>query len=155
MGIKIKDAGGVLQTAASLKVMDGATLRTIRTVKVMDATATLRLVASLAPAMTASITPPYETAYGYSPGVATVTSGSVVAAPTGGLAPYTYAWTRLSGVGTINSPALATSSFSASVAESETDSGEFQVTVTDSAGQTATATANVDFTNTYTGGGFL
>ncbi len=77
----------------------------------------------------------------------TATTNSVTATPTGGLAPYTYAWVRLTGTGSANSATSAATTFSASVGPGDSLSGDFQCTVTDSAGGTATAAVTAIFVN--------
>jgi hypothetical protein len=70
----------------------------------------------------------------------TITTGSVTATPTGGLAPFTYAWTRLSGdPANPTAPTNATTSFSLFANDPASFSAVFRCTVTDSLGTTATA----------------
>lgn len=153
MPFKMEDAGGVLRTVTVMKVADaGGEIRTIRTAKVMDSGSTLRTVATFASAMTVAISPSAVFGFGFGAGSALSTTDPVTATPTGGLAPYTYAWTRLSGDGEAMSPTLATTTFRDDVPEGETTEGTFRVTVTDSAAQTATADVTASFTNSYSGG---
>jgi hypothetical protein len=66
-----------------------------------------------------------------------VSSSSATATPSGGTAPYTYAWARRSGDISIviSSPSAATTGFSATVSNFNTPkTGVFGVTVTDSLG---------------------
>ena len=63
----------------------------------------------------------------------------------GGIAPYTYSWSRLTG-SRINVPAPQTATFTVSLGWSENLTESFQVTVTDNAGNQATAPLNVTFT---------
>lgn len=79
-------------------------------------------------------------------------TSTTTATPVGGLSPYTYAWTRLSGEGSPNSPTMATTNFGATIFP-VTEFGFFRVTVTDSVGQTATATVSATFRNLGGGGG--
>lgn len=69
---------------------------------------------------------------------ATVTAGPCTATPTGGVAPFTYAWVKLSGDDiTITAPTAATTSFNASgMANGEDRSATFRCTVTDTLGTT-------------------
>jgi hypothetical protein len=86
---------------------------------------------------------------------ATLTTASTTVTPSGGTAPYTYAWTFVSGDSfTITSASAATTTFSATLNEDEFVSGIYRCTVTDSTGGTPlTATADVPVTITRTGGG--
>lgn len=71
-----------------------------------------------------------------SPAFGATTKASTCAV-TGGVPPYSYAWVRLSGeLATINSPSLASTTFSLGGEGSAT----FQVTVTDGRGSTASDT---------------
>jgi hypothetical protein len=83
----------------------------------------------------------------------TVTSNSVTVTPSGGTAPYTYAWTRLSGDSAVaaNSPTTATTTFSANVPKWDSREATMQCTVTDSL--SATTTVNVLVTLTHNGTG--
>lgn len=67
------------------------------------------------------------------------TTNSVTVTPAGGSAPYTYAWTFVSGDSvTVNSPASATTSFSTTLAPEDETSSVYRCTVTDDNGTTAT-----------------
>jgi hypothetical protein len=78
------------------------------------------------------------------------TTPAAVASPSGGLAPYTYAWTFSVGGASIviTSPTAASTTFSASGLSSagETRSGTAVCTVTDSLGQTGTCSVSVSIT---------
>lgn len=63
--------------------------------------------------------------------------------PSGGLGPYRYQWTLLSGPITLGTPNLATVSASASVPYNQSRTGTARVTVTDSLGTTASATISI------------
>lgn len=79
---------------------------------------------------------------------ASLTSEAVTVAPVGGTGPYTYAWTKLSGGAvTINSPAAATTTFTAATMDiGESRTAYFLCTVTDAATDTVTtATVTVTF----------
>lgn len=78
-------------------------------------------------------------------GPGNVTTPPITATPSGGLSPYTYSWTRVSGVGTVNSPTSATTTFSATLANGDDVSGTFRVTVTDSLATVATADVTIQF----------
>jgi hypothetical protein len=79
----------------------------------------------------------------------TVTSIAVDAAPSGGSAPFTYAWVKLSGAGSALSPSVATTAFRATgVPAYDSFVGVFRCTATDALGATAQADVTVEFTNT-------
>lgn len=98
-----------------------------------------------------SVTISPGSAYGFlfdpepAPLFATVTTNSVTATAAGGTGPYTYAWTKVSGDSALsaNSPAAATTTFSANVAKNDERSGVWRVTATDSLAATATADITV------------
>lgn len=67
-----------------------------------------------------------------------ITTDGALATPSGGLAPYTYVWAKLSGDNiTVNSPASASTSFTGSVPADSTRSAIFRCTCTDSLGTSA------------------
>lgn len=85
-----------------------------------------------------------------------MTTDRSVATPTGGLAPFTYAWTILSQTGlsglTINSPSSASTTFTASVPSGNNGSATFRCTATDALGTTAHDDVTVGFTKIASGG---
>jgi hypothetical protein len=84
---------------------------------------------------------------GFIVGEGTVTTATVNATPTGGIAPYTYSWARVgAGSGEPDSPTTAGTRFNRYVNLGEVSSETFRVTVT-SAGQTATADVSATFTS--------
>lgn len=153
---KVLDAGATLRTITSMKVLDGATLRTVVRAKVMDSDGvTLRTVATFVTALTASPSPSSVTGIGYSPtSPVNVTSDPASCVPSGGLPPYTYAWTIISGSATINSPTLATTTFSKSISSFSTpEYATARCTVTDSDGNTATVDVSITFVLIFDAGG--
>jgi hypothetical protein len=83
-----------------------------------------------------------------------ITSGTITATPSGGTAPYTYAWTVVSSSPTtvsITSPGLASTTVTADASSGEVDC-TLRCTVTDAVG--SSVSADVDGTFTYTPGGF-
>lgn len=77
----------------------------------------------------------------------TVISTASAAVPSGGLAPYTYAWTMLTGTATALSPTTALCRFSESgLAAEEMRTSTARCTVTDASGQTATADITIIIT---------
>lgn len=109
-----------------------------------------RTVLSFTPAMTASINPTSttETVNPPYPTVATAVSGVITATPAGGTAPYSYAWTVLSGgPASFSNASAASTAVIAVLGAEESRSITVQVTITDANGSTATATANATLTN--------
>ena len=90
-------------------------------------------------------------------GAANITTASVVVTPSGGIAPYTHAWTQTSSSAltwTIGAASAATTSFTAqSVPEGTSDSVIFQDTVTDAVGNKAAV--SVSATARHFSGGTL
>jgi hypothetical protein len=87
-------------------------------------------------------------------GVSTGNSASVTASASGGVSPYTYAWTRISGSTAItaNSASAATTTFNvSSIADATTLEAVFRVTATDDDLLTDTADVVVTFERSDTG----
>lgn len=74
-------------------------------------------------------------------------SYAVTAVPSGGLAPFTYAWTVLSGTFTISTAALAKTTFRATLDYGQSTSGTARCTVTDSLGTQVTVDVSVLLAN--------
>ena len=144
MTMKIMDAGGTLRTVSSMKVMDGGSLRNVRTVKIMDAdNTTLRTVAVFASSLSLAVTPDPAGDADYT----NVQSAALLATPTGGLAPYTYSWSKVSGT-TMNLSAPTSASTFISSPPMEIGQGVqavYRCTCTDNAGQVASDDVTVTF----------
>lgn len=156
MTMKVRTAGAV-QTITAAKVKQSGVERTVRSVKVMDG-GTLRTVATFAPPMTLSVSPTTVSGTASSGSAVTVTTTTTTATPSGGSAPYTYAWSFVSKSGgntpTALSPTFATSAFQqTNVAALDSNTAVFRCTVTDSFGTTATADVNLAFVNFGASGG--
>lgn len=93
-----------------------------------------------------TLNPTSVSGFGNSGASANVTTGNVTATPSGGVAPYTFAWAQKGGSGntwTIGSAAAATTSFTCqALAAGATDETLFEVTVTDSLGSKGKATVD-------------
>lgn len=113
-------------------------------------------IAAYTSPLTVTITPASTNGSSGDNSPVSVVTPNVTASVSGGLAPYTYAWTNVvNGGGTASSaiqPTMATTAFikpSVPAATGYTDT--LRVTVTDSLGRTGTADISVDFVNV---GGF-
>lgn len=131
---------GTLRDIKSLFAMQAGVSRRARTLKVMDGDE-LRTVGVFAPPLSVSANNVFGAGFQNSQ------SGSSTAAPTGGLAPFTYAWTRVSGETLITSGAnSAKANFASGILDPyQTRQAVYRVTVTDSLGQTASADITVLF----------
>lgn len=77
-----------------------------------------------------------------------LTTNQVTVTPSGGTAPYTYAWAKVSGdTVTINAATAATTDFTGTPATNETLAGEYRCTVTDNVAATASITVGVSIGN--------
>lgn len=148
MPISIWDAGGVLREATRLSLWDGARLVPAKILKAMDDTATLRTVGTFAGTLAATIIPsPVTRTVVGAPG-SSVTTGLVTATPTGGLTPYTYAWTCTSHSNptapSIAAPSNASTTFTQTDADF-TNTATFQCVVTDFSGASVSVSVNATF----------
>lgn len=97
------------------------------------------------PPLTISVAPTAPAASRNNPGPITTAS---TATPSGGVAPFTYNWTRVTGSRiTVSNGSTATATFSATLGWGENLSESFQVAVTDAASQAKTASVTVTFTS--------
>ena len=150
MTIKVRQSGST-KTAVGMKIKHAGSVRRVSSVKVMDG-GTLKVAAQFAPplSVTASPTTVLGGAGSNYPAAAKTESTTVITS--GGQAPFTYSWARLSGgIGNADQPSKATTTFTAVISPGSFDV-TFRVTVTDAFGQTATADVLAKFVN-Y-GGGF-
>lgn len=144
MALRLKDTGGTLRTITNLSILDGATPRTLRTLKVMGTdNVTLRTVAVFAAALTLATS-------GSTTGVTFLSStcsvGPITATPTGGLAPFTYVWAVISGTCTISGGTSASATFiKYGMSPGITEFATVRCTCTDSAGQVATVDVDLTF----------
>lgn len=149
--LRVRDSGGTLRTITQLRARDaGNTLRTITRIRTRDASNTLRTVYDPAGASSLTATPDHSTRFGSCFGTGTSTTNSVTVTASGGTAPYSYAWTRVTSDHptndpTANSPAAATTTFTqTNIGVAEGYTATFRCTVTDA--NTNTATCDVDCT---------
>lgn len=95
------------------------------------------------PPLSASISP--NPTYGSRTGAGSVTAGPATVAPSGGVAPYSYSWSRVSGDAfTINSPTAYATTFTAAVPAGVLRFGIYQCVVTDSLGATVAPNTTVE-----------
>lgn len=114
-------------------------------------------IATYTTPMSVSFTPPFAAGSAASGSPVTVVTNTVTGVVTGGLGPFSYAWSLVSSSGgetsTASSPAFASSFFSKpSVASGEVWGDTFRLTVTDSIGSTASGDLAVSFSNNGAGG---
>ena len=153
MAIKVRDAG-TLRTIKKGYAKVGGVLRPLKRVYVNN-NGTLRLVAVFAEPLTVAANDVSGTGNG-STGATAVTN-TTTAVPSGGTAPFTYAWTLLTNGGGAASyatnPSSATTAFvKTGLAQSSSFTDTWRVTVTDANGETATDGVFAVFSNGSTGG---
>lgn len=136
--------GGSFEDIESGVVRVGNVWKTLSSVRVYEGGAWKEGKAFI-PALSLAISPPTVSATRSGPGV--VTTALVSATPTGGRAPYTYAWTRTSGVGSATTPTSASTAFTATLGIGDDTFGDFRCTVTDDLGTTAIANITAFFTS--------
>jgi len=107
-------------------------------------------------ALSVSVTPIVASGFGSSPLAATITSNTVAGVASGGLPPYTYNWTYLSGTTGFNcaTPTSSSTYWYKSVASSVSENSIWRLTVTDAASATATVDISIDLSNLYFGYSF-
>lgn len=151
MPTTIRDATNTARNITGIAVRDDVgTLRTISEVRARDTNGTLRLVWSSAPPLSVAASPDYV--FGVTLGGGSVATGNTTATPTGGTAPYTYAWTVTafdnSVTPSVTAPTSATTSFlQTNIGLGESFSATFQIEVTDSNALTAVDTVSASFTD--------
>jgi hypothetical protein len=146
--IRMRDSAGTLRTISQLRMRDSAgTLRTITRVRMRDPNNVLRTVydPSGASSFSASASDSFTVGFG----VSTATTNSTTITPSGGTAPYSYAWTLTETSHettdpTATLPAAATTAFQ----QTNMDPGmiytaQFRCTVTDSSTPALTTTVDV------------
>ena len=145
--IRLRDSGGVLRTIARIRMRDaGGVLRAVQQVRMRDSGGVLRTVfVYLSLSLDATYISEVDSGAAAS---GTTTSAAVTGTPVGGTAPFSYAWTRISGDAqiTAGSPAAAATTFSAACFDGIMYSAIFRLTVTDANGATASRDVQVDLT---------
>jgi hypothetical protein len=98
----------------------------------------------IGPALSAAAVPTDVSGYGNSGAAANITTALVIATPTGGVSPYTFAWVQTSTspyTWVIGAASSASTSFTCNtLGAGATAEADFEVTITDALGNSATAT---------------
>lgn len=146
MTMKVR-VGGVLRTISNGYVRVGGQRKRLTAIKARSG-GTLRTIAQFADPLSVNITPLTISGAVSLPGNQPVTTDAATAVPTGGLGPFSYAWTVAVGAPiTINTPTMASTTATKNVGSGDSETGTLQVTVTDAIGQTATDTIDAFFSN--------
>lgn len=150
-------SGGVTRTVAAMHVRVGGTTRAVARAWLRDNGALKQFFASMDSQSGGStnspsgitVSPTGATGFANSAGTTMARSNTVTVTVTGGVAPYTFAWTYVSGdVVTCNAPTAAATTFSATLSASESRYAEWKCRVTDAAGVVAdSATVPVTLQN--------
>lgn len=127
--MNIRDASNTLRTITGITMRDsGGTLRTIQSAWARDAAGVLRQVFS---GFKVAVSPDTASGYVNSPGSFTAITSGVFGTVTGGVAPFTYAWTTPGGWSAL-SPGSAGTAFRSPPLSPGDESNEYgYLTVTD------------------------
>jgi hypothetical protein len=139
--------GGAWKDITGAKIFSGGAWRTLTAIKIYEGGA-WRDVANFTGgggSITLAISPSPVTKTGRT---ATITTGNVTATPTGGLAPYTYAWVKQSGDDiNITAPSSAVTAFRADgMSVDEVRTAVFRCTCTDALSTTDSEDVTVQIT---------
>lgn len=152
-GLIIRDGTNTPRTVTELIIQDATdTARTITELWMRDASNTPRLIYSTTAALSVAVN--NNPVSGVTSGTGTAVSNSTTATPTGGTAPYTYAWTLISHnhpttPPTIGSPAAAATTFTQSgIGSGASYAATFRCTVTDANGNTASTDVSAIWSDT-------
>jgi hypothetical protein len=152
----IRDGTNTARTLTALVIRDGGNVaRTITELWVRDLNNVPRLVFNPSGSATLAVSLSADSVHGRSHGTGTATTSIVTATPTGGTAPYTYAWSLVDTDGTPNpdadNPTSAATSFTQTgMNPDDYIASNWLLTVTDTNGVTTTANVSATF-NDYTG----
>lgn len=138
--------GGAYKTVDSIKVCAGGVWKPVASTRLSPA-GVWKVGEIFTRPLSLAITPATVSGSGEIGRALLIFTDAATATPTGGSAPYTYAWTRLTGSGAAFSPTAAATKFSATVPASTLYSGTFRCTVTDALGATAIASVSASFEN--------
>lgn len=149
MTLIMRDASGVPRTITELWVRDASNvLKEITELRVRDTNSVSRIIFSTTSPLSAVASEPIV--FGSSFGTGTATTTSTTITPSGGTAPYTYAWSLLMTTGGVNptagGPTSATTNFTqTSLGPGEGVSSEWLCTVTDDDGNTTDVQVTANF----------
>lgn len=144
------DSPASATTTFTQTVTAGSTINAVYRCTVTDSalntassTAAVAATASVIPALAFSV-PPSDVSSVRSGG-GSLTSSVSAGVASGGTAPYSYAWTYVSGdVFTINSPSSNSTTFTTTLIAGQTKTGVYRLTVTDSVAATVSATVTIE-----------
>jgi hypothetical protein len=158
MAVQVR-LGGTWNTITAAKVFAGSSWRSLKAIQVF-ANGAWRVVANFTPpggggggggALSLAVSPNPCQGTGFS---STVTTPNCTVTPSGGQAPFTYAWTTQTGLFQINSPSSSKTTFTRNAVPLN---GEIDVVakcvVTDSLNVSSSITVNVQFIHESAGGG--
>lgn len=141
-------ANGAEKAAERMEVTVGNAQKRVVRIEAWNGSA-WKVAQSFAPPITLGVTPSSVFGTNNSTGIVLVTSSTATATPTGGTAPYTYAWTKVSGdTMTATSPTSASTAFRLGVGPGDVKTATYRCTVTDKNGLTAQDTVSITLTNT-------
>lgn len=145
MTVSVRQAGALF-AASNIRIKVGGLLKTVISGRVMVADA-LKTFYAVSSELSLAVSPDSRLAVGFT---ATATSAAFTATPTGGIAPYSYAWSIVSYEGalpTALNPSFASSGFrQTGLGIGDSNLCAIRCDVTDSIGTTAFDTAQVTFT---------
>lgn len=140
-------ANGATKDAESAQVTVGNAQKRVVRIDAWNGSA-WKLAQSFASPLSLTVSPSEVTGAESSLSPVLVTSGTAYATPAGGTAPYTYAWTKVSGdTLTVTSPSRAFTAFQATLSANDLSNAVYRCTVTDKNGLTAQDTVNVTLSN--------
>ena len=136
------NTGSAFKTISAIKVQTGTGLKSVTRAKV-NVGGVLKNAGTFYTLPSLSLSTSSVTVSRPNP---TVQSEIITATVSGGIAPFTYAWTRLTGSGYAVSPTSASSRLANDFLDYGTTTGTFRCTVTDALSNTAYADVSASFT---------
>lgn len=141
-------ANGAEKAAERMEVTVGNAQKRVVRVEAWNGSA-WKVAQSFAPPISLNVAPSSVFGEGNSAAIILITSSTATATPTGGTAPYTYAWTKVSGdTMTATNPTSASTAFRLGVGPGDVKTATYRCTVTDKNGLTAQDTVSITLTNT-------
>jgi len=143
----IRDTSSVGQTIKGIAVRDATSLRTVQAAYGRDSASVLKTIFD---GFKVTLSPDNATGYTSSPGTGYATTSGCYSTVTGGVAPYTYAWTATGGFSVLSPTLYGTAFRSSGLNPGDEADGDAYVTVTDANGATAVSnTVSLYATNTH------